>query len=587
MANPGKARKLLDRRAWFVLVAVAAALLTLWSLGGLFTGRMLAGHRPEYHALRVLLVADIWRSGEIIPRWVPELAGGLGYPLFIYYGWLSYAFAAELHVLGMSPVAAVNAVTVAALLWQAAGAWQLGRALGGRAGGYVAWALFAFAPYQLVNVWVRGNYPELVAGSFAPWALWAMYRTVTGRGRFALPACATLLAAIVLCHNISGLTLGATVVFAGLVFASTLPPGMRRGAAGRALLAAAAGVLLAACFWLPILAGRGDVNLASDFNAYLDYRQHFLSPRQLVATGWGYGFSLPGPQDTMPLQLGIVQVATLLCLGPLAIGLARRSAPRRRVRLALFVGAGLGLAFLTTAWSAALWAVFPPLWVLQFPWRLHLPATLVVAVTGALATRVLATARWRRVRWLRLEALLAAVAALAVAATSLPYCRALTSYDCDERCLRRALARGYYTTSINDEFRPVGATDLGALGRLMLSGQVTLDGAPLPDVRLPSPPHRGRFTLHAQLGHAGELRLPLFWFPGWRATIDGVAQPTYACAGTGTLCLRVPAGAHGIAAAWRPTLVYRIGEAISFLTAVGLAWTARKRRRQPPAAAVA
>jgi hypothetical protein len=78
--------------------------------------------------------------------------------------------------------------------------------------------------------------------------------------------------------------------------------------------------------------------------------------------------------------------------------------------------------------------------------------------------------------------------------------------------------------------------------------------------------------------------LPLFWFPGWRATVDGSPQPTYACAATGTLCLRVPAGAHAIAAAWRPTFVYHAGEAVSLLTLLalaGLAW----RRRQPPAAA--
>ena len=233
----GEGRRRLVAHGPGVFAALAASVLMLWALRWLFTPHLLAGHHSEYHALRVLLVADLWRSGEFIPRWVPELAGGLGYPLFIYYGWLSYALAAELNVLGVAPVTALNAVTIAAALWQAVGAWMLGRQLGGRAGAWVAWVLFAFAPYQLVNLYVRGNFPEFVAGSLAPWALWAMLRAVAGKGRWYGLACAVFLAAIALCHNISGLTLGAAVTVIGLLFAGTLPPQERKVGMGRALLA--------------------------------------------------------------------------------------------------------------------------------------------------------------------------------------------------------------------------------------------------------------------------------------------------------------------------------------------------------------
>ena len=574
-------KRLLVRRGLFVLAAVAAAAVTLWALRHLATGRLLAGHRPEYHALRVLLVGDIWRSGELVPRWVPELAGGLGYPLFIFYGWLSYAFAAELLVFGVGPVTALNTVTIAAALWQAAGAWKLGRVLGGRAGGAVAWALFAFAPYQLANLYVRGNYPEFVAGSFAPWALWAMFRTVAGRGRGSLLACAVLLAAIVLCHNISGLTLCSTIAVAGLLFAGTLPGEARKRAAGRAVLASAAGGLLCAFFWLPILAARNDVRLANDFNAYLDYRQHFLYLHQLISTAWDYGYSVPGPNDTMPMQLGIAQAATLLALSPLAVALMRRSPPRRRARLTAFALVGLALAFLTTQLSAPLWSVLTPLSLVQFPWRLHLPGTLMIAVTGALAVRVLAAPRWRQARWLRPEALLAACAAVGVAATSLPYCRPLTTYACDEACVRKLLDLGYYTTTIQDEFRPIWATDLRALGRIMRSEHAALDSVEIPEARLPSADERGRFTLHARLDHPGELSLPIFWFPGWSLAIDGASLPTYPCAGTGVICTHAPAGSHAITAAWRPTPVYHLGSAISLLTFAGLVVIAIRRRRAP------
>jgi hypothetical protein len=577
-SGTGEARRLLASRALLILTGAGACVVMAWALRALATPHLLAGHHSEYHALRVLLVADLWRAGELIPRWVPELAGGLGYPLFIYYGWLSYALAAELNVLGVDPVAAMNVVTIVAALWQAAGAWMLGRQLGGRAGAWLAWALFAFAPYQLVNLYVRGNFPEFVAGSFAPWALLTMLRVVAGRGRWNTLACAAFLAAIALCHNVSGLTLGATITAVGILFAVTLTPGERKAGAIRAIRANIAGALLLTFFWLPILVGRHYVRLASDFSGYLDYRQHFLYLRQLVSTAWGYGYSVPGPDDTMPLQLGVAQVVALLVLVPLGVAIAGGHC--RRWRLLAFAVVALGLAFLTTWASAWLWAIVTPLALLQFPWRLHLPGTLMVAATAALAVRIVAAPRWSRWRWMRPEVLLVACAALGLAATSLRHCRPLATYVCDEATLRKLLGLGYYTTSIQDEFRPVWATDLPTLDKLMRSEQAALDGAPLAETKLPSPEKRGDFTLRAEIEHAGELSLPVFWFPGWSISVDGLSQSSYPCTKTGVICTRVVPGTHSIAVAWRPTLVYHLGSALSLLALAGLILMAIRRGRQ-------
>lgn len=563
------------------LAISAAALLfiTLWSLRWFFTADLLAGHHSEYHALRVLLVADLWRSGELVPRWVPELAGGLGYPLFIYYAWLSYAFAAELHVLGVGPVAAMNAVIVVAGLSQAIGSWCLGREVGGRAGGWIVWVLFALAPYQLANLYVRGNFPELVAGSFAPWALWAMLRFVVGKGRGYLVVCALLLAAIVLCHNITGLTVGGMVSLVGLLFAWTLPSGNRSAGAKRAVLAAAAGVALATFFWLPILASRHDVGLANDFRGYLDYRQHFLYLGQLIATGWGYGFSVAGPNDTMPLQLGLAQVAALVVLAPLALVAGRRGSRRRRLRLAGLTLLATLLAFLTTLHAGPVWSIVTPLATLQFPWRLHLPGTLVIATATALASRTVLAAcrrRWSGRAWAAVVCV-----TLILATSSLGHARPQASYVCDESCLRKLLGLGYFTTSIQDEFRPVWARDLPALATIMREGQATLDGVPLPEAALPTHEQRGKFTLRVDAHQGGELRLPMFWFPGWSITDDGVALPTYPCQGTGIVCSKIGAGSHMLEVAWRPTFVYGLGQAVSLATLVALlVWYWRTRARE-------
>jgi hypothetical protein len=113
----------------------------------------------------------------------------------------------------------------------------------------------------------------------------------------------------------------------------------------------------------------------------------------------------------------------------------------------------------------------------------------------------------------------------------------------------------------------------------MRTEHASLDGDPLPEARLPSSEERGRFTLHAQIARAGELRLPIFWFPGWWVSVDGVSQPVYPCAGTGVICARVAAGTHAVAAEWRPTPIYHVGSAISLVTLAGLILWAASRKR--------
>jgi hypothetical protein len=146
--------------------------------------------------------------------------------------------------------------------------------------------------------------------------------------------------------------------------------------------------------------------------------------------------------------------------------------------------------------------------------------------------------------------------------------------------LRKLLGLGYFTTSIQDEFRPIWAKDLPALANIMRAGQATLDDVPMPEARLPSHERRGDFTVHVDARQSGELRLPMFWFPGWSIATDGTALATYPCQGTGIVCAKIAAGAHDLVVAWRPTFVYWLGSATSLATLIALGlwyWSSRRR----------
>ncbi|MBC8461726.1 MAG: hypothetical protein H8D67_27455, partial [Deltaproteobacteria bacterium] len=60
----------------------------------------------------------------------------------------------------------------------------------------------------------------------------------------------------------------------------------------------------------------------------VDFYQHFVYPFQLFSAAWGYGASVAGWPDTMPLQLGLVPVG----LAIVSVVLVARSPSSIRLR---------------------------------------------------------------------------------------------------------------------------------------------------------------------------------------------------------------------------------------------------------------
>ena len=53
------------------------------------------------HLYRVVALAAALQQGAIFPRWLPDLAFGYGFPLFVYYAPLAYYLTTLLHLLGV------------------------------------------------------------------------------------------------------------------------------------------------------------------------------------------------------------------------------------------------------------------------------------------------------------------------------------------------------------------------------------------------------------------------------------------------------------------------------------------------------
>lgn len=366
-------------------------LFSLPALSPLFTAVPTRSADGLLHLYRLVQLERLWREGVFFSRWLPDLAYGYGLPLFNYYAPLVYYLTTPLYALGISFPLALNLSLAAALFVSALGMFYFSRALLAAlfsdapqaskfvsAAALVAALAFLYAPYLLFNALHRGNLAEQWALAFAPFALWRFFVLTRTPNAIHWFLAALTFAAVMLSHNVTSFLFAPLLLF--FTFACQIAQPLRftfdtsrfnslvsRFSFLVPLSAFLAALALSAFFWLPALAERDFVQIARvivtpDF----DYRFNFVPPLELV--------SLLPRADTgrmnpsFPSTLGIGQVLGAV-IGVVILGVRWRS--RRALPFFALAVAALGLVGMMLAVSRPLWDSIEILSFVQLPMRLR------------------------------------------------------------------------------------------------------------------------------------------------------------------------------------------------------------------------
>ena len=604
-----------DRELILLFILSAFALAPLASPGYFFDA-----HDAKHSVFFLVEFDKALRDGALWPRWGTDFALGYGYPLWLLYAPLAYYVAEGLHLLGLGFTAAVKATWALAFLFGGWGMFLLlrrwfGRGPAGRAAALVGGLLYVYAPYHLLNIYVRAAFAEFSAMAWFPWVLLAFDRLVSpsplsapsegegNRAWRAVAVAALAYAGLLLTHTGSIVTftplLMAYILFGLLRLA--LAGGRPWGEVGRAALRAAAGGLLAAglamIFLLPMLLEQRFIAQEQWVQGSYGYRGHFVYLSQFLDPFWGYGYSddPTGPNDGLSFQLGIAGV--VLALTAAAVGL-RRNSPQRGVT-AFFLAATLVSLATMLPLAQPVWNAVGPAALIQFPWRLLSIASLGVAILGGAAV---ASLLWEPSLPARpssqsaepaagsnAQAPAAAVLALAVALASLPF--TLPQYTGIQPSDESELAIILFETTYRDMVGMTAATEQAFTDTPLVAQY--LAGQPLEKATLLSgsgvvrTSRVGGASVTAQVD-VDEPATVLFYtydFPGWRATVDGQrvahrAEPPYAL-----IAVDVPAGQHEVTIRHGTTPVGAAGALISMLSLVlvGVLLLRPARRPKPGA----
>jgi hypothetical protein len=542
---------------WAWLAVPLLALPLLWAF---LTRGLPQSADGALHLLRLVVLDSHVAAGVLYPRWAPELFLGFGYPVFSFYGPVSYYLAEGLHLLGLGHGFALVGAFVVFILLAGLGMFLLARDVaqatlrrGVTLAALVAATAYMATPYLLTNAYLRGALGEVGAQALLPWIFWSFRRLMRAPrpGRYVLPA-ALSLGGLAATHNITLLFLPPVLLAYLLLMAWPRPFTWR--VYGRGLVWPLAGGLAAvgvsAFFWLPLLVERQFLSSVAFDIAATYVLENIWTGQNFLDLNLRFDYTL-----SIPFQLGLVQ---------LVLGVAGWSLWPRRDREWWFWGvtglvAGLGISQL----AAPLWLGSDLLLIAQFPWRLLTIVSLPLALfAGGGLLRLDRPAP----RWVATVALLALILWANRLDSGLLKPLITDNRDLDlPQVTQFELDTAAYGTSSASEFMPRWAAD----GLFAPRTSVTI--APVAAPLTLTVTAAGPLALTAQIDAAlpAPLELTTFYFPGWAATLDGAAIPTRPSPDRGLLTVDMPAGAHELAVAWQGTPVQHAAGLVS-LAALGL-----------------
>lgn len=518
---------------WGRATGAAAVLLaaTILMVPAFHAGHII-GHSSFLNVVWAEGFADRLFSGDLYPRWLPEMSQGAGSPAFYFYGPLPFYLIAPFHLVADPRLAVVLGCWLMLVL-SGLSFLALARAFVEPGPAVVAAVAYMAMPYHLLaDVWIRASLGEQAAMIFVPLCLLCAIRLDAGRG-YTLGLAASF-ASVLFSH------LPSALVFAPFVVGFCLWTAWRGNVAVVLLRAAFAAVLaagLAAAYVVPALLLQG--MMQPDF--WGSYRPE--------------SFFLFGGNDrafNKFLELAIISTGAVLILAAATMtaeGHARRVAP--------WVVVAACVAFLVTPLSAPVWNLSSVLDRVQFPWR----ALIVFDVAACMILAVVfdAGTRWTRIVVAFMVAALLFMSGLTMAGRGV-FGEELASLsrpaDREEaRIAARADAAEYLPSC-----RPV------------VAGDQILDGT-------------SQQIVERALAERGTGVLPVLYYPFLTVMADGVEIPAECDPATGFIRADVPEGA--VVEILKSTLpAERWGYAISGFSLVVLAGGLLWRRRRVFAAAV-
>jgi hypothetical protein len=523
-------------------------------------------HQDNVQTMRIYEMHQCIVDAQIPCRWVPDLGGGFGNPLFNYYAPLPYYVGEVMYL-------AIHDVLIAAKVTFALGfvipfffMYLFASMLWGSLGGSLSAIFYVFAPYHARNMYIRGAMGELWAMAAFPFVLWAFLRLRNHATPWNSLLLGVALATLIVSHNLSAMLLLGVIALLSLV---QLASHWHLSYARLLVVSGLWGLGLSAFYVVPMLLETGFVHFETMTSNELSYAEQFQGLRTLLLERPWFLPASDG-STTVYYQIGAVHVlvwALSLCA---VYWCWRQSKDLRLIVLPLSVVI-VASVYMITPSSAWIWDRVGLLSYLQFPWRLLSLISLATSTAAGAALLLVRDQRGKVILWSVLVGLVVALNVgyfrperfLDVSQTDL-----LTDGGWDN--LRMYAIGDFLPKAVQDP-----PTQPPSARYAQVAGQTTVTG-----LRSGS----DWVAFDASSPSDAVVQINTFDFPAWEVTVDGRDVAHEHDPSSGALRVTAPAGTHAIEAHLRNTPARTVGNlisaaALSLCALLGLRALAVRRRR--------
>lgn len=354
-------------RHWKFLLGLTLTLSLLWPM----LAAPYFSHHDDVQVIRLHQMNKCLKDNQYPCRWVPDLGGLYGYPIFNYYAPLSYYYGEVFYALSGDFLVAAKAMFATALIGSFLFMFLLCNDIWGNKNSALLGSVFyVFAPYHAVLLYVRGAMGELWALMFFPLILWTLLKLFQTRSVLYSLQLAVAISLLILSHNLSAMVFLPIVCVYALCL---LKYEWNLKTLKLLILSGTLSLLLSSFYLIPALVEKKLVSVETTTYGYFSYTEHFKGLRKLILDhSWGWGASVReipgGERDGMSFQIGWLH---LIALAIAIFGLRKIKVVDKRFYLIIFSIATIVVAlFLIHPKSIYVWKLIPPLKYLQFPWRL-------------------------------------------------------------------------------------------------------------------------------------------------------------------------------------------------------------------------
>ncbi len=310
-------------------------------------------HDGQDHVARIANFYQSLTEGNIVPRWAGNLNWGYGHPILMFlYPFPSY-LASLFHFVGFSLIDSLKIVFGVTYILSGLGMYLWIKNIWGEKAAIAASAMYLYAPYRFVDLYVRGAIGEHVAFLFIPFICYFLVKLAKKYSYWHFFGLSTSIAGLILSHNAMAVMF-LPVIF--LYFLTLISSGNKKFP----LFVLAAGLIgfgLSFFFIFPAFF-EGKYTLRDKVTGSFEYRNSFVSLQKFFDFSWSFG----GTQ-LLSKQIGVPIIAAFF------VCLAFFSHNKNRMLFFIFAGSLIFSLFLMTQASDVIWSNVTLIQKFQFPWR--------------------------------------------------------------------------------------------------------------------------------------------------------------------------------------------------------------------------